>query len=217
MVRGTRYASFLGFMVIISGLVTSVARGQEAPAGFKDAAILSAVMSGKVHKEVVLNTAKEEKLYLRAYFNKVSPQAYAELATNYEKYADMFEEIQEGKTTKSNPERTVFEYYMDIVFVYGLLPFHVYPEGRHVVTFGADSTAESTIKHELTNYKDTFDLAKETTRLVPYENGMLVEDEIHVLLKKAGSTSESVKVELVKEFSKFMETFRQVLKGDLIN
>ena len=114
---------FMGLLCTLFtvGVAPVFAAGQP-PQGFQDSKIFSDVMSGSINNQTITNTDLEQQLYLRSYYNKVSPQAYAQLAISFEKYPDLFEEVESAETVSVNSAKNVFRYKMDIALSYGLIP-----------------------------------------------------------------------------------------------
>lgn len=184
------------------------------PAGFEDPGLMSKVMAGEIVVKQLVDTKQENRTVLRSYFNKVSGKAYADLAMNYEKYPSLFSEVKEAKTTKVSQDRKETEYWMDMLVTVGFFTTHVYPEGKHTYTPGTTSASEDRMLHELTNYKDTLEFARETVRLIPYETGILVESDLHVKLVQPSAQASMMKRYLVNQFIKYTTTFRRELSGN---
>lgn len=186
----------------------------DAPAGFQDPNLLKAVMEGKIVRQDVVNSKLEYRTVLRSFFRKVSPEAYASLAVNYEKYPALFSEIKEARMTSANAERTVFTYWADMLVKVGFFSTHVYPEGRHTIYPAPDTKSEARIVHEIINYQEDLEKAVQTARLIPYQDGILVEDDVHVKLRKDSIYSGAVKEKISGQMMRMTETFRRELKGN---
>lgn len=184
----------------------------EVPAGFESPGLMARLEKGEIVLDEKISTKTEFLDVFRAYFNKVSPDAYAGLVTTYSKYPDMFDQIEEATLLTTNPDRTIFTYKLKMNVAVG--PFHstIYPEGRHTITL--NTIGESKVYNEITNYQDHLETATETTRLIPYQGGMLVEDTVHAKLKKANAASGMVKKKLQAMFKGFIKGFRKELHGD---
>ncbi len=199
---------------LVLGLFSFVnAWAQDPPPGFQDQKILNNVLAGNIDTQSVVDTNLEQHVFLRAQFKKVSPEAYKDVSTDFEGYGDILEEVQTAATLKVNADKTEYDYSMDVVFQAGPFPFHVYPEGHETWMAPKDVTSEGKILNVITNYKETFKSATESVRLIPYDGGILVEDEVHVLLLKDGVTAAQVKSQLVNEFKRMLVAFRTKLKG----
>lgn len=183
----------------------------DVPPGFEKPGLMDKIMKGQIVLDEQINASVEFKDVFRAYFNKVTPDAYAALAVNYPKYPDLIDMIQEAKQTSVNADHTVYTYWLHMDVAIG--PFHqqIYPEGRHTLKINANG--ESTILNEITNYQDYIETATETTRLIPYQNGMLVEDTVYAKLRKSNSMAGMVKKQLQKLFSNYISAFRDTLQG----
>lgn len=205
----------INLFVFLFAVASIGAFAADPPKGFEDPALLAKVMSGKIVDQVQIDTKTEYKVVLRAYFAKTSPEAYAGIATNHPKYPSMFEEIQSAETTKVNAQRTDFEYKMTVLVQYGPFQLQVHPTGRQVFTPGADPRAEGAVAHNITNYQDVLEIASQGTRLIPYDNGMLVEDSIHVKVRKdyPPAQAAAIKTQLKKTFTRFLEVFRRELSA----
>lgn len=184
-------------------------------AGFEDPAVLSRVMGGEIVAEEKAATGKEFETVFRAFFKGVSPDAYRDLATNHVKYPDLFpDDVKSAETTKSNKERTEFEYKMDLVFRIGIFVQHVYPELRQVYTPAPDAVSEAKMWQTVLNYKEYLTDSTETTRLIPYQGGILIHDTIHFTLAKENSQTTLIKNKMKEKFLLFLTTFRTVLGGN---
>ena len=182
----------------------------DAPPGFAD--VMDQVMQGDIVLQETVNTSTEFEDVFRAYFNKVTPDAYAALIVDYPKYPDMFDEIKEAHQISVNADRTVFTYGLKMVVAVG--PFHqtITPEGRHTLTINA--SGESHVLNEITNYQNYLNYATESTRLIPYQNGMLVEDTVHASLKSSNAAAGFVKKQLQNMFKGYLAAFRDHLQGN---
>ncbi len=180
------------------------------PAGF-DAETLEKVLQGKTVIKNVINTKLELHSYIRAFFDDVIAQEYVELATDHPKFPTLFPEVKEGRTTYVNESKTQFEYALSMVIEYGiyLIPFN--PTGIQKIKHGQDSVSESTIENEVTNYKERFEFIRQNTRLIPFQTGILIEEDVHMKMKK--QIPDFVKEELAKFYIRYVETFRTALQG----
>lgn len=195
--------------------VSSRVLAAEPPAGF-DAETLKQVMAGKIVAEVKTDEKTEYRQINRAYFNKVSTDAFLDLAVNHAKYPALFSpEVQDARTLTVNDDKTVYTYLMDLEVTMGLFTFYLHPEAKHTLKRAADPTAEATLKNELTSHKEQVEFLYQNTRLVPYENGLLVEEDLHLKIKQGSAQSASIKSYLKKFFARYVDTFRRELKGQL--
>jgi len=188
-------------------------RPDDIPEGFKDPLLLEKVMKGEIIIQDTISTPTEFRTIGRAFFKKVSPNAYLDLATNHPKYPDLFEEVKKGETLEINSSKTEFKYRLDILIEVGFLSEHVYPEGIQKLVRAEDAISESTVDNEITNYTQTIKFSRQHTRLIPYKDGMLVEDDVHFQLQKDSGLSGIIKQELKKFFTKYISRFRQELQG----
>ncbi|MBI4404941.1 MAG: hypothetical protein HY537_12305 [Deltaproteobacteria bacterium] len=189
-----------------------IASAGDPPIGF-DEETLGKVMAGQIVTKELVGTKNEFRHVIRAYFNKVSSDAYIGLATDHPRYATLFPEVKEGKTLKVNDTRTEFDFWLHLDLQYGPYTIPMYPELHQTVFRAPDQLSEARIQSELSNYKDEMDFGMQKTRLIPYETGMLVEEDIHFKAKEAIPTASLVKQELLKFYSRYVDTFRRVLQG----
>jgi len=199
------------FLLVFS--LALVARAETPPEGFEDAAVFEKVMGGEIHAQEALATKKEFRTIFRAYFPKIVATQYADLVVSHARYPEMFDEVKAAKTTKVNPGRTEFDYWAHIVYKFGIFNYDVYPEGRHTLVLPTTAYAEARVLHEVLNYKDQLNKVLETTRLIPWEGGILVHDDIYFMLQKESSQSTMIKNQLKKQFLRYLEKFREVLTG----
>jgi hypothetical protein len=97
---------------------------------------------------------------------------------------------------------------------YGIFTFDVYPEGTHKAFPAKDTKSEAKLVNEITNYKDMMKKAVETTRMIPYQTGFLMEDTVEVELVKQSAQGGVIKKKLVDQFKSFLTGFRKELGGD---
>jgi hypothetical protein len=188
--------------------------GQGIPRGFEAAGLLDQLMGGQIVAESPVNTDTESHTISRAFFNRVSPEAYAALAVNHIKYSDLFSDIKKGETLAVNSSRTEFDYRFDILITWGILSKHIHPEGRQRIDRGADATLETRIHNEVTNLKDYISSTVQITQLIPYQAGILVEDDVTVAANKKFFKADLVKKRLRAVFLALPGAFRRELQGD---
>src|SRR5688572_27081780 len=73
--------------------------------GFEDPGLLDKVMKGDIVVEQVMSTKTEFKTSVRAFFKKVSPEAYTDLFTAHKKWIGLLSEIKDAKTLSANADR----------------------------------------------------------------------------------------------------------------
>jgi hypothetical protein len=184
-----------------------------APAGFTDAKLLKKIMNGSIVVTTVNDSSTEYRTYVRAFFDKVSPDAYVDLYTSHKDWIGLLPELKDAKTVSANADRTQFEYSLYLKVRYFGLPFDVYPEGRQTVTRGADALSEWKVHNLITNYQSDIKLGEEHLRLIPYQGGILVENEVHVAIHQSTIVSRVVKGELQKKFVTLVGKIRTRLTG----
>ncbi len=185
----------------------------DAPAGFEDPALLAKVMQGKIVIEDKVSTSTEFVSVGKAFFKQTSPVVYSQLAVNYPLYPKMFEEIKEGQLLNSNAEKTEFDFKLHMEVSVGPFAYDVYPEGKHLLQLPQDAISEGKVVMKVTNYTEYLKRADQTTRLIPYEGGILVEDTVHVVLQKASSQGNIVKKKLKEFYNKYIDGMRKELKA----
>jgi len=185
----------------------------EGPAGFEDPALLESVMNGKIVFEDKLDTKVEFRTVGKAFFAKASPEAYAQLASNFEKYPQLFTEVKEGKTLTTSDDKLDRTYSLNLEVKVGFITQQVLAEGHQTLVPALDAISEYRILNEITNLKDQLKSATQVTRLIPHEGGFLVEDDVHVVLTKPSATSGMVKKKLKEFFGRYIATFRKELTG----
>lgn len=191
--------------------VSQISMAERDPEGF-DPETLAKVLSGEIVLQQVVSSPVELRTMIRAYFDRVSGDAYIRLATDHPKWAQLFQEVKEGKTTLVNETKTYFEYALSMVVKYGPYTIPLHPTGKQNITYAPDAVSESKIINELTNYKDYIEFIIQKTRLIPYQTGILVEDDVH--LKVKNQVPQAVKTELANFFNRYVETFRKALGGE---
>jgi hypothetical protein len=199
-----RVISVVGFALCSVGL-----------AGFEDPVLLGKVMKGSIEVEQVMATKTEFRNSVRAFFNRVSPDAYADLAMSHKDWIGLMPEIVDAKTTGANAGPTEVTYWLHLKIKYAVFNFDVYPEGKQTVTAGPDAVSEWTIHNEITNYKDDVNLVEEDVRLIPHQGGILVEDNLHVVLAKESPQASLAKKEIEKKWVALLSALRTKLGGNL--
>lgn len=182
----------------------------DKPVGFEDAAIYDAVMAGEIHEATLVDTKKESRRIFRAFFPKTSPEAFLDLATNHAKFPEMFPEVLEARTTKVNADRTEFDSWMKVHIKVGPFSKTVYPETRQKIKRGADAISESTMDSELLNQKESVEFVRGTTRLIPWEGGILIHSDSHFLLHQQAGLG-MIKKKMMEQERRELEAFRKVL------
>lgn len=182
--------------------------------GFEDPNALAKIMNGEILVTDAVETKVEFRSFVRAYFNKVSPDAYIDVLTNHEMWSELIPEVKEGKTTNVNADKTVFDWWLHMKIKYGFLTFNVYPEGQQTVYRAVDTKSEAKVRNVITSHQDYIKEATQTTRLIPYQNGFLVEDNIHVVIHKPSNQADTIKKELKKTFVNLIGSIREELQGD---
>jgi hypothetical protein len=190
--------------------VPALAKGR----GFEDPVLLDKVMKGNIVVEQVMATKTEFKSSVRAFFKGVSPEAYTDLFTSHKKWIGLLPEIKDAKTNSASADKTEYTYWMHMKVKYAIFTFDIYPEGKQTIAAGKDAVSEWAIKNEITNYKDDLKLAEENLRLIPHQGGILVEDNIHVILAKESSQATTAKKEIEKKWVALMGAFRDELGGN---
>ncbi len=193
--------------------LASLAFAQDPPTGFEDPVLLGSVMGGKVIYQDKIDTKIEFETVAKAFFTKTSPEAYAMLAVNHPKYPQLFQEVKEGHTTKISEDKLDYDYRLKLVIQAGFITQEVFPEGHQHLIPAADAISEYRIQNAITNYTDDIKSATQVTRLIPYDNGILVEDDVHVILQKPSAQSNIIKKKLKEFFSKYVLAFRKELTG----
>ncbi len=182
--------------------------------GFEDPVLLDKVMKGNIVVEQVMATKTEFKSAVRAFFNKVSPEAYTDLFTSHKQWIGLIPEIKDAKTLSASPDKLTFTYWLKMTIKYAIFTFDLEPEGKQTVTPGKDAISEWTIHNEITNYKDNLTVAEENVRLIPHQGGILVEDNIHVILAKESNQATTAKKEIEKKWISLLTAARTKLGGN---
>jgi hypothetical protein len=184
------------------------------PVGFEDPALLDAVLKGKIVAKDLVNTPTEVHTVIKSYFHKVNGDAYLDLAVDYPKYPELFAEIENAKQIAVNADKTEYDCGIDIKMKVGILEKKAYAELHQILTRVPDALSEDKFTQTITNNKDKVVKALQTTRLIPYEGGILVEDDIHFILTKDGAVGGVLKKYLKNLFDRYTLTFRKELKGE---
>lgn len=202
------------FGVVFGFLFSTVVFAGDPPKGFEDAAALEQMLAGKVFITTLKDTATEQHTVIRSFFKKVSPEAYVGLATDHVQYPRLFpQDIRAAKTLKVNDAKTEFDYMLRIVTKIGPLEKKFDATLHQVVTPAPDAISETKVFQSVTNYKDMILSSAHSTRLIPWEDGLLVEDDIQYLIDKSATTGGALKKKLNAVFNSYTTIFRKELKG----
>lgn len=201
------------FFNLIFLCICGVTLAADPPKGFEDPALLAKVLNGQLVIEEKTSTAIEFRSVAKAFFKKVSTDSYVDLAINHMKYPDLFEEIKAGETLEISADKKTYRYRLDLFVEQGFLSLHLYPEGIQKIFRAPDTHSEARVENTITNYKEQINFANQVTRLIPYENGILVEDDVHFRLQKETPSSKIIKLKLREFFTKYVSRMRQALQG----
>ena len=196
---------------VFFSLFSSLVLAADPPVGFQDPALLAKVMSGKADVFEKVSSSKEFETIVRLFIDRATPEAYAKVATNHAAYPSIFTEVKQGKTLQANSQLTEFDYWLDMLVIYSGFTEHIYPEGHQTVLFGVDVRSETTIDHHLKNYEETIAASSQHTRLIPWETGILVEDDTHIVMVEASMTSAIVKKKLHDFFASYAINLQKAL------
>lgn len=199
--------------VVLSLLSTGLMAKSEPPPGFEDPTLYNTVMGGKIVFVDKLDTKVSFESVGKAFFPHTSPEAYAALAVNHGKYPQMFDNIKEGVTTKISDNHLEYDYRLKLLVQVGFITQEATPEGHQILVPGADAISEYRILNTITNYQDEIKKATQVTRIIPHDNGVLVEDDVFVEMVKPGTQTNIMKKKLKEFFSKYIVAFRKELTG----
>lgn len=183
------------------------------PAGFEDPALYEKVMGGQIVRTSLIDTKIETKMVIRAYFDKVSTDAFFNLVTNYPKYPSLFEEVTAGRLKSTENEKSILNYELDLDVQVGLMHFNETAVCRHEWKPGADQQSESVLQNRLNNFQEYVQFTTQSTRVIPWENGILIEDTVHLKLKKADMAGNMAKKKLVEFLGKYLVALKAELQG----
>ncbi len=203
------YFGVLGTLLIFSA--TSFAGN---PEGFDDATLAKA-LQGETVLETLKDTGDEYHIFQRTYFANVSSDAYIELAVNHPKYVDMFDEVEAAQTLSINNDRTNFKYSLNLKVKVGFATFYMDGEGEQKVTYAPAPDEEALIKNTLVGHQDKVKHLYQNTRMIPYQGGILIEEELHLKMQKASTTNTMIKNYLKGFFSRYVVAFRKELGGEV--
>ncbi len=70
--------------------------------------------------------------------------------------------------------------------------------------------------NQILNYQEDIRFAEEHIRLIPYENGILVYDDVHCAFHEPGQAANVMKRELHNIFLGLLQGFRRILTGQYL-
>lgn len=200
--------------IVISFIFSLSLVADPAPKGFEDPALLEQVLKGKIVTKEIVNTPTEVHTVIKSFFQAVSSDAYLDLAVDYPKYSQMFSEIESAHQLTVNADKTEYDCALNIKMKIGILEKKAYAELHQILTRSRDAISEAKFTQNITNNADKVVKAIQTTRLIPYSGGLLVEDDIHFVLTTEGAKGGVLKRYLKGLFDRYTSTFRTTLKGE---
>ena len=191
--------------------------GEALPKGFeKEGYIGSLKTSKKADTAQPVNTASELIQISRTYMSGVKAENYVGLVTNHRKYGILFKEgsprITNGVTTAVNKEKTEFEYalHVEVDSPFGGSPYEIDAIGTQKVTYPRKKGGEIVINNDVKR-TEYVSYSNQTTRVIPWEKGILIEDRVQIVLKTQTTTASAIKKQLGILFNRFLDTFREEL------
>lgn len=201
----------LGFLVLVFISQTLFAAAKP-PIGFEDASIFNKVIAGDIVKIVEKDTTKEYVLRIRAFFKKnkavLDSSDLIKLVTNHKKYEELFpEEIKRASTLSTSTDKKNFKY----LLIFNGTGLSVRVEGEQKIEYAKDATSEAFIHNDINSFKNLFKSVTEKTRIIPYDDGLLIEDVIEMQIISPGIVANKVKTKLTDNLNKFVSKFREEL------
>jgi len=219
----------IGFLfILLTFLVSDAFADPNLPKGFtKD--ILARVMKGTIDTEKVgKETDLEFHQIKRAYFKGVDADEYLDKITKYKKeYIPLFKEVTNAKLLTGYPKNVrdkkgkllyeEFVYEMELYvniesYTSYFYPKYSYPQGRHRI-YPPKEDGTIHVTHEIINQEEKIHFVKQHTVLIPHEGGLLIQDDLHVKVKKDASYATTIKDYMKEFFTRYIETFRTRLGG----
>jgi hypothetical protein len=203
----------MGRLLVIAFLTqTLFAASTKPPLGFEDSTVFNKVIAGDIVKVVEKDTASEYILKIRAYFNKkgskLDSSDLIKLVTNHKKYEELFpEEIKRASTISVSADKKSFKY----LLIFNSTGLSVRVDGDQKITYAKDATSEALIDNDISSFKNLFKSVSEKTRIIPYNDGLLVEDVINMQIISSGIMANKVKTKLTDNLNKFVTKFREEL------
>lgn len=203
----------LAFVLCLLVLASSMTLA-DPPEGFEDPGLLAKVLNGDIVIEDIVDIPLEFRSYGRSYFDGVSSEAFVEGITDHARWPDLIGEVKEAKTTKINADQTEFDFWAHMIVNYLFFTYEFYPEGRQTISPAPDILSETKIYSVITNYQEEYKMLEMDTRLIPYETGILVEDDIHIVLVEESLYSDIAKKEAKKKYLELMTNLRKDLQSN---
>ena len=177
---------------------------------FSDPSTFDAVLNGEIIVEDQLDTGTVFLSVVRAYFFRTHPREYVELITDHPRWPELVKDFREGRTLDSNPEGTLFDWWLSMRVQFGLFHYEFFPTGRQTVK---ERLGETTV-HNLLDGGEMVKIAEQRTRLVPYQGGMLLEDEIRVEIESPSPFASAAKREVKNRLVEMTRGARSVLNAN---
>lgn len=186
------------------------------PDGFREPHIRNTIFSRLVHVTKEIDTNQEGKFVFRTYFPNTTVNKFLAPAFDYENYPKYFPCVTKGEELAANTDRSELEYQLEIKVSVKILgkdvhikPIH--PHGRHRIVREGNETI---LHNEILNTESDFEFITQKMRIIPYGNGVLVEDTVHAKTKKSSMMAGLVKKLLIKQLSAIAEGYRAHLEAE---
>jgi hypothetical protein len=198
--------------LLVLAFLTQTLFATTPPLGFEDSTVFNKVIAGDIVKVVEKDTTSEYILKIRAYFNKkgskLDSSDLIKLVTNHKKYEELFpEEIKRASTISVSSDKKSFKY----LLIFNSTGLSVRVDGDQKITYAKDATSEALIDNDISSFKNLFKSVSEKTRIIPFNDGLLIEDVINMQIISSGIMANKVKTKLTDNLNKFVTKFREEL------
>jgi hypothetical protein len=205
------YRLFYAFLPVF--LISSSLLATAVPPGFEKPGLIDHLLDMQIVPEEVVNTKIEMKVILRSYFKKITASTYIDFVKDHARYSELSTKIEKGYTLAKALPKNEFNYVLDIVYrIVGMKPKTYRPLLHQKIMPATDASGESMVVNTIKNYPADLAFGYLTTRLIPYEGGLLCEDTIH--FKGKGNIPPIVKNLFGGTFRDIIKALRTILKAD---
>ncbi len=173
------------FAVSVSLFLSTSAAAARPPTGFDEPGVIDQLMKGKVLQKDLVSTLREIKVQYRSFFKGISVDEYIAKVIDHDNYFKYLSDVKSSKRIKEVVAGKRYEYELEMDVRTPLGNMTLEPVFDQLINKGAAATDETTLTDTVTNYTSDIKGAGYDTRIVPYEDGLLIAHTNYLTLKSA--------------------------------
>lgn len=191
----------------------SWAASSTVPTGFDDPGLMDSLRKGKIHQKDLLSTSNEMRVLFRSLFVDTTAADFVDIIEDHDHYNKIFSKIKDSQRLKTYTSGRKFAYEVTMDTATPIGSMTIQPQLLQEIDLATDPDKESTVTDTVTNYTKDVDQAGLSTRLVPFEKGLLVATTVHIKLK-SGFLVTTAKSQLRQTFKDMVQELRDALKAN---